>query len=166
MRTPLARWLSAALLLGCPAPVAPPEPLAQVQPPTPPAPAKRPPPPPAPMVLVPTPGCSVEPGQVLDEPSIVGSLDDQAVREAVYQQLDRIGACVDWAVGYDLFQPGQLVVRLAVAPAGRVSSVEVAADAAGGDPEVHHCLEQAFGDLVFPRTSTVTWVCYPINVAY
>jgi hypothetical protein len=118
------------------------------------------------MVLAPTPGCSIEPGQVLDEPISVGSLDDRAVREAVLQQLDTIGLCVDWAVGYDLFEPGQLVVRLAVAPAGRVSSVEVAADATGGDPEVHSCLEAAFGDLVFPRTSTVTWVCYPINVAY
>ncbi len=118
------------------------------------------------MTLAPLPGCTVGPDQVLEEPIIVGSLDDQAVREAVYQQLDRIGECVDWAVGYDLLQPGQLVVRLSVAPAGRVSSVEVAADPSGQDAEVRSCLEAAFGDLVFPRTSTVTWVCYPINVAY
>ena len=172
MHTPLALWPLAALMLGCTPHPAPPQALPEAEPeapgpePTAPEPAIPAPSPPPPMVLAPTPGGSIEPGEVLEEPIIVGSLDDQSVREAVYQQLDHIGRCVDWAVGYDLFVPGQLVVRLAVAPAGRVSSVEVAADATGGDPEVHGCLEAAFGDLVFPRTSTVTWVCYPINVAY
>lgn len=131
-----------------------------------PTPAAPPPTPITPLALAPLPGCTVQPGQVLEEPSIVGSLDDQAVREAVYQQLDHIRGCVGWAVGYDLFAPGQLVVRLAVAPSGRVSSVEMAAVPAGSDPEVAACLEAAFAGLVFPRTSTVTWVCYPINVAY
>jgi hypothetical protein len=124
------------------------------------------PPQPVPMVLAPLPGCSVPPGAVLEEPEIVGSLDDEAVTEAVYRQLDRIQGCIDYAVSYDLFSPGQLVVRLSVAPAGRVTSVDVAADGTGGDPEVHGCLVAAFDELVFPRTSTVTWVCYPINVAY
>ncbi len=167
---PRPTWLPLALTLtvACaPPPAVPPQ--ALVEAPQTSAPDPPPPPPPAQvasLTLAPLPGCTVAPGQILEEPTIVGSLDDQAVREAVYQQLDRISECVGWAVGYDLFAPGQLVVRLAVAPAGRVSTVEMASDATGGDPEIHSCLEAAFADLVFPRTSTVTWVCYPINVAY
>jgi len=167
-------WPAALLvsLMGCPPPATPPQALAEPPPveslaaPSPPPVVPDPPVLASPMVFAPLPGCTVPPGAVLEEPSIVGSLDDQAVREAVYQQLDRIGKCVDWAVGYDLFERGQLVIRMAVAPAGRVTSVEMVADATGGDPDVQACLEAAFGDLVFPRTSTVTWVCYPINVAY
>jgi hypothetical protein len=96
----------------------------------------------------------------------MGSLDDPTVREAVLQQLDSIRDCVGFAVGYDLFEPGQLVVRLSVSPTGRVTSTEIISDDTGGDDEIHACLEDAFAQLIFPRTSTVTWVCYPINVAY
>jgi hypothetical protein len=119
-----------------------------------------------PLPAAPEPGCTVSADEILEAPRIVGSLDDQAVREAVYQQLDRVGTCVDWAVGYDLLERGQIVVRMAVAPTGRVSSVELAVDNAGGDAEVQACFEGAFSELVFPRTSAVTWICYPINVAY
>jgi hypothetical protein len=157
--------LALALATACPSTHVQPLPVAASAPAASPT-APAPPVAQLPATLAPTPGCTVEPGDILAEPIVAGSLDDAAVRHAVTQQLDRIGACVDWAVGYDLFQPGQLVVRLAVSPAGRVASVGVANDATGGDAEVHNCFERAFGDLVFPRTSTVTWVCYPINVAY
>jgi hypothetical protein len=160
-------------LLACPRPRQPTEPPAPPVPPEPeplepPPPSEPEPEPPAPMTLsaAPEPGCEVAEDELLEAPRIVGSLDDQAVREAVYQQLDRVGTCVDWAVGYDLLERGQLVVRLAVAPTGKVSTVELAADSAGGDPEVRTCFEKAFSELVFPRTSAVTWICYPINVAY
>ncbi len=116
--------------------------------------------------MAPLPGCTVPPGQILDEPVIAGALTDVAVREAVFQQLDRVGACVDWAVSYDLLAPGQLVVRLAVSPVGRVTLVDVPVDHTGADQEFQSCLWRAFADLVFPRAGAVTWICYPINVDY
>ncbi len=165
---PIWPTAACAALLGCHHPAPPAAPAAVVEPAPPTSvPAPTPEPPPLPVIaLAPLPGCTVQPDQILDAPTIVGSLDDQAVREAVYQQLDQIGTCIQPAVRYDLLEPGQGVVRLAIAPAGRVSSVELASDSTGGDPEVRGCLEEAFADLVFPRASTVTWVCYPINVAY
>ena len=114
----------------------------------------------------PLPGCSVPPGQRLPRPAVVGSLPELAVQEAMFQQLGRVAECLERGIGYELLQQGQLVVRLSVAPSGRVTATDIAADSTGADPEVRDCLLARFDELVFPRASSVSWICYPINIDY
>ena len=94
--------LALALATACPSTHVQPLPVAASAPAASPT-APAPPVAQLPATLAPTPGCTVEPGDILAEPIVAGSLDDAAVRHAVTQQLDRIGACVDWAVGYAVF---------------------------------------------------------------
>jgi len=113
----------------------------------------------------PLPGCQIPSHDALAQPEIVGALPDQDVLQLITEHPEGIRDCLRQALENGGLDNGQLVLRLAIAASGRVTRASVDADSTGSAEILRSCLSQAVKTLVFPRSSGVTWVCYPVNVA-
>ncbi len=120
--------------------------------------------PPAPAGEDDLPACTAAPDAPLRAVGVAGALSLEAVHAAVVADLSAVRICVQDALSEAPHQPGQVLVRLSVAPEGRVSRSTVAGDTTGDDGHLAACLARALARVPFPPADGPTWVCWPVNV--